>query len=242
METSQKEPALHAKIKNEIIDRIRLGDYPVQSQLPTEAEFCDNFNVSRTTVRTALQQLSQEGYVYRRQGRGTFVSEPKVKTSLSQTVSSFNEQVTLQGKQPEIHVVSLDVIPADDMLASTLSCETNAPIQRLVRIRYADGHPLQYEMAYVPWGLAPGLTQEQCEISLYGALRDNFGLNIARTEEHLQLSYTDEHVSIMLQTEENAPCFYLETTAYLESGTVAEYSQTYFHGDRASFSIERLYT
>ncbi len=65
--------SMHQQIKEEIIQKIESGDYEPQSKLPTEAAFCDAFGVSRTTVRAALQQLTQEGYVIRRQGQGTFV-------------------------------------------------------------------------------------------------------------------------------------------------------------------------
>ncbi|WP_078391064.1 GntR family transcriptional regulator [Shouchella patagoniensis] len=241
MDVPQKDQSLHAQVKDEIIKRIESGEYPVQSQLPTEAEFCEKFNVSRTTVRQALQQLSQEGFVYRRQGRGTFVAEPKIRTSLSQTVISFNEQLALQGKQPDIQILSLNLIPANHTIASSLKRDTNDPIHKLVRMRYGDGKPLQYEIAYIPWAIAPGLTQEQCKVSLYGALRKEYDIHIARTEEHLQLTFADENISKLLQIEEHTPCFYLETSAFLENGVVAEYSQTYFHGERASFVIERVY-
>lgn len=112
--------SMHQQIKEEIIQKIESGDYEPQSKLPTEAAFCDAFGVSRTTVRAALQQLTQEGYVIRRQGQGTFVAEPKIRTNLSQTITSFNEQVASQGKKPTIKVLSLQVVAADEQLAEVL--------------------------------------------------------------------------------------------------------------------------
>lgn len=236
-----KETILHQQIKDQIIKQIKSGEYPVQSQLPTEAEFCDTYLVSRTTIRAALQQLSQEGYVYRRQGRGTFVAEPKIKTSLSQTITSFNEQLTSQGKQPQIKVLSLQLVPADEQIATILKTEANAPVYKLVRLRFGDNKPLQYETAFLPWSLAPGLTETQCQQSLYTALRTDFQVHIARTEEQLQLATMEGEVCEYMQCEEHTPCIYLETSAFLKDGTIAEYSQTYFHGERASFQIERVY-
>ncbi|GAF20387.1 transcriptional regulator, GntR family [Bacillus sp. JCM 19047] len=234
--------AMHQQIKENIIEKIEANEYAPQSQLPTEAEFCDTYGVSRTTVRTALQQLSQEGYVVRRQGQGTFVAEPKIRTNLSQTVTSFTEQVTSQGKKPFIKVLSLQVIPADEELSHLLHTDANAAIQKVIRVRYVDEKPLQYEIAYVPWTIAPGITEEQCSVSLYSTLRDHYSVRIARTEEHLQLTTMDPSIAKHLASEEQTPCFYLETLAYLEDGTIAEHSQTYFHGERASFQIERHYS
>ena len=69
--------ALHQKIAEHIRAKIRSGEYEVGSQLPTENELSVFFGVSRPTIRQALGQLSQEGYVKRIKGSGTFVTDPK---------------------------------------------------------------------------------------------------------------------------------------------------------------------
>lgn len=233
--------SMHQQIKENIIQKIESGDYEPQSKLPTEAAFCDAFGVSRTTVRAALQQLTQEGYVIRRQGQGTFVAEPKIRTDLSQTITSFNEQVASQGKKPTIKILSLQVIPANEQLAEILKTDQDAPVHKLTRVRYVDDKPLQFETAYLPWPIAPGLNEEQCSTSLYASLRTHYQIHIARTDEHLQLAEMDSEVATLLHSDEQTPCFFLETIAYLQDGTIAEFSQTYFHGERASFQIERVY-
>ena len=79
---------------------IKNGEYQPNTKLPTEAEFCKSYEVSRTTVRTALQQLPSKAISTVIQGKGTFVSENKVRQSLTSTVENFSEQVTMQGKTP----------------------------------------------------------------------------------------------------------------------------------------------
>ncbi|MCY8243976.1 GntR family transcriptional regulator, partial [Bacillus haynesii] len=74
-----KQPQLHSQIKQDIVDKIESGYYPPGSLLPTESEFCKMFDVSRTTLRTALNHLLMEGAIYRKQGKGTFVAKGKVK-------------------------------------------------------------------------------------------------------------------------------------------------------------------
>ncbi|UOY91008.1 GntR family transcriptional regulator [Ectobacillus sp. JY-23] len=233
--------ALHSKVKDAIIHLIKKGEYAPHTQLPTEAEFCDTFNVSRTTVRTALQQLTVEGYVYRVQGRGTFVSENKIKQTLTATSGDFNQQVSLQGRSPSIHVLSLEVIPADSVLEKHLYIKEGDPVNKLERVRYADGTPLQYEIAYLPWHKTPGLNQAECEKSLYKLLDTQFGLKIKRTVEHMELFMADEDIAEKLDIPVDAPCFYIETFAYLEDESIIEYSKTFFRGDKANFVIERTY-
>jgi len=233
--------ALHFKVKEAIIQLIKSGEYTPHTQLPTEAEFCEKFSVSRTTVRTALQQLTLEGYVYRKQGKGTFVSGQKVRQVLTNTVSNFAEQLTTQGKSPNIKVVGLTVIQSDEFLEEIFSLQKGDPVNMLERIRYADNEPLQYEVAYLPWRQTPGLNAKECEKSLYRLLDNQYGLKVKKTIEYLELSHADKDIADKLKVKVGAPCFSLITYAYLEDGSPIEYSKTIFHGDKANFVIERHY-
>ena len=239
--TSNKEPVLHTVIKESIIELIKNGNYLPNTKLPTEAEFCKTFGVSRTTVRTALQQLTIEGYVHRIQGKGTFVSENKIRQHLTATVGSFTEQVALQGKNPSIKVISLTVIEADKKLAELFSQNIGDPVNKLIRIRYVDHIPLQYEVAYLPWFKTPGLDIEACEKSLFHLLDKQFNIKIKKTVEELELSLADDMVAGQLGIKPGSPCFLLETRTYEADQSIIEYSKTYFRGDRAHFVIEREY-
>jgi len=233
--------ALHLQVKDAIVQLIKDGEYEPDSQLPTEAEFCDKYGVSRTTVRTALQQLVTEGYVYRKRGSGTFVSANKVKQVLTTTVERFTDQITMQGKKPLIKVLGLNVIPADDFLSELLNISEGEPINVLERIRYVNDEPLQFEIAYLPWYQTPGLNRKECEKSLYELLNVQFGLKVSKTIESLELFSADETTAEKLQIAAGDPCFALDTLAYLIDGSIIEYSKTIFRGDMAHFVIERNY-
>lgn len=241
MELDKSGNALHFKVKESIIELIKSGEYKPNTQLPTEAEFCQKYGVSRTTVRTALQQLTMEGYVYRKQGKGTFVSNNKVKQILTATVGHFSEQIAMQGKKPSIKVLSLDVIQANSFLAKTFKLNNNDPVNKLERIRYVNEEPLQYEIAYLPWHKTPGLNKDACETSLYKFLEDQFHLKIKKTVEHLEIVLANQAISTKLNIGIGAPCFSLETYTYLDDGTAIEYSKTIYRGDLANFIIERNY-
>ena len=236
-----KDSALHSIVKESIINLIKSGEYPANTKLPTEAEFCNKYGVSRTTIRTALQQLTMEGYVYRVQGKGTFVAEKKVQQSLTSTVEQFSEQIMMQGKNPRIKVLNLKVIEATPILAEHFNKDIGDPVNRLERIRYVNETPLQYEIAYLPWNNVPGLDSEACEISLYKMLEQKYNVRISKTIEHLEIILADELLSEKLGISIGSPCFLLETFAYTEEGNVIEYSKTTYRGDRAHFVIERNY-
>ncbi|MFF2450360.1 GntR family transcriptional regulator [Neobacillus sp. NPDC058068] len=233
--------ALHLKVKDAIIQLINDGEYKPEEQLPTEAEFCDKYGVSRTTVRTALQQLTMEGYIYRKRGSGTFVEANKVKQILTTTVEHFSKQITMQGKKPLIKVLQLDVIPADEYLSEQLKITEGEPVNMLERVRFVNEEPLQYEIAYLPWYKTPALNRKACEKSLYNLLDTQYGLKIYKTIESLELFTADEDSAEKLQIKIGNPCFALDTLAYLSDGTIIEYSKTIYRGDLAHFVIERNY-
>lgn len=236
-----KNQSLHAFIKEEILNRIKSGHYKMGEKIPTELELCTDFDVSRTTVRTALNQLTLEGYLARHQGKGTYVADPKVKQTLSQTVKRYSDQVAVQGKHAEISVLDIHVIPADENLTGMLDIELDAAVQRIERVRKADKEPTQYEISYIPWKVAPGVTPHHAETSLYAALKDHFHVQIAKTTEHVEITFADDRICKHLQCEPGIPLFYIETVAEDMDGNKIEFSRSYFRGDKTNFVIERNY-
>lgn len=233
--------SLHAFIKEELIERIKTDVYKVGDQFPTENELCKEFNVSRTTVRIALTQLVQEGYLIRQRGKGSFVAEPKVNQILSHTDDRFTQQLQAQGKYGQISLEKIEVIPARDSHKKRFNIEENDPIQKIKRTRSANNEVTQYEVAYVPWNIAPGLKKEYLEASLYKTLKETYGISIHKTTEIVEITLADKDISHYLQCEVGQPCFYIETVAEDKNGLVIEFSRSYFRGDKTSFRIERYY-
>ncbi|QVY59686.1 GntR family transcriptional regulator [Cytobacillus gottheilii] len=238
----EKNQSLHAFVKEELMNQIKSNKYKHGEQFPTEYKLCKEFDVSRTTIRAALQQLTQEGYLVRHQGKGTFVADPKVSQSLTQTVKKYSDQVAMQGKQATTHLISIQVIPANEFLQNILEVSANAPIQRIERTRGANGEPTQYQISYIPWEVAPGITKEHAESSLYTSLKQQFSVRIAKTTENVEITLADERTSNYLKCKRDLPCFYLETIALDTSGRRVEFSRSYFRGDKTNFIIERNYT
>ncbi|MBP2077227.1 GntR family transcriptional regulator [Oceanobacillus polygoni] len=237
----EKNQSLHAYIKEELLNRIKSNEYKKGEKIPPELELCKDFDVSRTTVRTALNQLTLEGYLVRQQGKGTFVADQKVKQTLSQTVKRYSDQIAVQGKKAEITLIDIHVVPANEILQQSLDVSINDPIQRIERVRKANGEPTQYEIAYIPWDIAPGITKEHAETSLYASLKEKFHVHIAKTTEQIEITLADERSCMHLGCEVGTPCFYIETIAEDDKGKKVEFSRSFFRGDKTNFMIERNY-
>jgi GntR family transcriptional regulator len=240
----KQEASLYILVKNQIIEAIQIGTYQVGDKLPTEMELCEEYNVSRTTVRIALQQLVMEGRINKVQGKGTFVTKPKIKQSLTTAWKGFASQLMEQGYQPKTEIIDLKVVPADFTLAQHLKINENDPVNQLVRVRYANDEPLQYETSYIPWKIAPGLIndEEDCKSSLFQLLKNKYNIIIHKTVEALEPVLATEEASSYIGIPVGSPIFSLETITYNDELIPIEYSNALFRGDLSKFTIERMYT
>ncbi|UOQ94544.1 GntR family transcriptional regulator [Halobacillus shinanisalinarum] len=235
-----KNDQLHSQIKKDIIEKIENGYYRPGKNLPTEAEFCNIYNVSRTTVRTALNHLIMEGHIYRKQGKGTFVAKGKVKQVLSSSKLQYAAQLESQGLKPKIEVNDLQLLVPPAKISRILNVEEGTKVHQVKRTRFADHEEIQFEVAYVRQDLVPELTTKMVGHSLYESIK-NQGNQINRTEEQIKIVISDEEVAGNLNISSGSPCFQITTKTFLNSEDIVEYSEAYFRGDRVEFLIERNY-
>src|SRR5829696_7790201 len=107
------------QLKEIIRERIRSGEWATGSPIPSERELCEQYGISRMTARQSITELVNEGYLYREQGKGTFVAQPKITQHLSQ-LTGFTEDMEARAKHPAAQVLHQQMIPADANLAAIL--------------------------------------------------------------------------------------------------------------------------
>ena len=165
--------ALYQQLVREFTAKIRNNAWPVGCMLPGEMQLCREYNVSRSTVRQAMDVLVRNGLVTRKQGRGTFVAMPKLEQNLVKFYS-FSEEIKRMGYTPSSSIVSFRKLPADANMAARLSIDPNSEIFSLRRLRLADGKPFALETSYIPAALYPFMTEEMIrEKGLYQTMRQN---------------------------------------------------------------------
>ena len=129
---------LYFQLKELILADIKSGKSPYGSMIPTENEFVTVLNVSRTTVRQAITELVQEGWLYRVKSKGTFVSEPKLQQDFATKIESFEQQMQRLGKVPRTEVLELIEEKASADVAQALQIEVGSKVVLLHRRRFAD--------------------------------------------------------------------------------------------------------
>jgi GntR family transcriptional regulator len=217
----------------ELLDTMAAG-----APIPTERSLADEFDVSRTTVRQALAELTVEGRLHRVQGKGTFVAEPKVAQRLQ--LSSYTEDMRAQGLRPSSRLLSIGEETAEGELAAMLGVRAGAKVIRLRRLRLADGEPMAIETTHLPSGRFRGIRKHLAEGgSLYELLTERYGVRMGHAEETIETSLASPAEAELLGADVGLPMLLLSRNSFDVDGKPVEWVHSVYRGDRYKF-VTRL--
>jgi GntR family transcriptional regulator len=210
----------------DMIEGLGLGE-----AIPSERQLSADLGVSRLTVRAALDDLVRDGYLVRRRGSGTFVSEPKIAQEL--TMTSFTEDMRRRGMKPASRTLSLAVVPAGAQLGRFLHVSPSEPVVVVKRLRLADRETMAIETLHVRESLVPGLDGKDLENhSFYELLRDRYGTVISDGLQTIEPTVTDEEESAALGVPLHSPAFLFERFTRDAQGNMVEFVRSIYRGDR----------
>jgi GntR family transcriptional regulator len=210
----------------ELIEALGIGE-----AIPSERQLTADLGVSRLTVRAALDELVRDGYLVRRRGSGTFVSEPKIAQEL--TMTSFTEDMQRRGMSPASRTLELKVVAAGAQLGRLLHVSPSEPVMVAKRLRLADHETMAIETLHVRESLVPDLTAEDLqEHSFYELLSSRYVTAIAGGIQTIEPTVTDEEESEALGVPLHSPAFLFERVSRDSSGEVVEFVRSIYRGDR----------
>ncbi len=231
LDKSSFEP-LYFQIQRQLEQHIRSGQLAVDDALPGEAELSRIFGVSRMTSRQALQALTSSGLAYRERGRGTFVRAPKVEKHIGHLLG-FSMEMGLLGLRTSSKVLGCSVIPATAEIATALELTLAAPVMMLHRLRLADGKPVAIEQAWLPYDRFPGMEKvNYARKSLYGTLREYFGMRIGSANEVLEARAAKAEEAKLLQVPPRSALLVISRTLLDTEGSPFETGFSLYRGDR----------
>ncbi|MCD7035353.1 GntR family transcriptional regulator [Metabacillus sp. GX 13764] len=228
---------IYYQLQEHIKDLIEKGELQPGDAITTEREFAERYQISRMTVRQALTQLVNEGYLHRIQGKGTFVSERKIEQPLYR-LRSFTEDMESRGLKPGSQLISFEVIPAPGQIASQLGIQEYAPIYEIKRIRLADDVPMALETSYISANLIKGLTEQIVKKSVYSYIEENLNLQIDHGSQVIESSVANEVEAKFLKIKKGAPIMLIQQKTFLKDETAIEYVKSSYRADRYKFMIE----
>ncbi|GEO79798.1 GntR family transcriptional regulator [Companilactobacillus mindensis DSM 14500] len=229
---------VYIQIHNEIRKEIESGKWAVGERIPSERQLSQVFDVSRMTLRQAIQTLVDEGILQRQVGSGTYVASSKVQEKMSGT-TSFTEITESQGKKPSSKTVSYHVADPSISEIEKLKLKEGDQVLRMERIRYADKQPICFEVATIPVDIVKSLNKKDITSSLYKALEDKAGLKLGDATQTVSAILASEKIANFLNVKRGSAVLCVRQITTLDDNRPFEYVRSQYAGDRFEFYLER---
>lgn len=226
---------LYAQVEDVLAERLSSGALPVGAQLPSEEELIREFDVSRTTIRTMIQNLVRRGLVEIRRGRGTFVASPRITQELTE-LTGFVEDMRLLGRTPTARVVSRNIVPADLLVADRLAIAPGTPVVQIRRVRLSDGVPLSFDETYLPETLGRKIMADDLATEpIFALLEERYDTPLIEAEYELEAAAAEPAIAMALEIPAGSAIFLIERTSYTLGHHPVDYEKLHYRGDRIRF-------
>ena len=217
--------------------RLDTNDLSPGDKLPSESELSDQFDISRMTVRHALDRLVREGLIVRKPGKGAFVARAKLEINPT-TIFSFSAAMNTAGHVVRTHVIEKRVIPAPADIAKDLGLRAGKPVVYVFRLRYVDDQAAACARSYLPAQYYEGLlSQDLGRRPLAELMEEVSGLTISRTEDYFESALVRHDESSVLKVADGSAVLLVRGVAYTQSGLPVRSTKSIYRGDLFRFQL-----
>lgn len=228
---------LYTQIKDMLRERILDGSYQPHQQMPSESEMINSFGVSRITVRQALNDLQNEGLIFKIHGKGTFVSQPKAFQDLGK-LQGFGEAMRQMGYETFSRVVGIKTVSPSQQVAEKLGLAKRERVTELKRLRFLNRQPISLDITYLPLALGERLAKENLATrDVFLILENNFGISLGHADLQIGSALADEPLARQLRIEEGSPVLFIERLTHTGDGKPVDYEHLYYRGDAFQYKV-----
>ncbi len=226
--------AVYQIIENSIKKSIIQGELKQGDMIQSENELKEVYKTSRMTVRQALSNLVNEGYLYRKKGKGTFVNTLKIEKKMHGLLG-FTEEMRRINKKVKNRIIKFAVEPADNEVSSKLFLRPGEDVYYIERVRYGDDIPILYEKLFVPKSIFSDLDSDILQSSFYDYVENKLNIKISYCIQSLEAKASSSIVSEMLEINKHDPILYMTRHTFLDKGYPFEYVKAYYRADQYRF-------
>lgn len=232
---------MYYQLKNIILDEIMQGTIKSDEMIPTEKELSEMFQLSRTTVRQAILELTQEGYLYRVKSKGTFVSRPKDNQGFIIRLESYAEHMKRLGKVPRTEVLSCKIVKIPSVAIPILKIPANSDVIELSRLRFADEEPIVHTLTYLPYDSCRRLLDDNLNLEmLYASLATSKETKICKLQQSIEAVGANAKDTELLKIRRGFPIQLLKIVGFNKDDVPLEFTCARFRGDRNKFECAIL--
>ena len=214
------------------------GEWEPRSSIPSERQLEEIYNISRTTIREAIDHLVRQGYLYREHGRGTFVSPQKLQKGLME-LTSFSEDLLKRGIQPGQIILNMEYVRPPVKILQKLELTAGSHVLRIERIRLGDNTPIGLQTSFLALNEEQKITVEEMEKSgsLYRLLQEKFNIIPSEADETLEVTLASPEEAELLQINVGAPLLLSERVLFSQNRQPIEFVKILYRGDRYRYYV-----
>ncbi len=227
---------LYLQIAESIKEKIKMGIYQEGKKIPTEDMLCEKFDVSRITVRKAIQLLCDEGILIKKHGKGTFVDMPKNIQSISIS-QSFNGYCIRNGYKPSVKIINQSLTTASEKVANKIGVKQGEEIIKVERLMSIDGTPTIYEIDYFRKNFKFLLSENLEDNSLLQTLIESNVKNIHSFNQNVYVEKAPEKISKLLKKEKDYPFLCVDEVVLGSEKEIIYYNMQYIISGIYNFSV-----
>ncbi len=228
------EKSLYLKLSETLIDEIE-NNYEVGEMLPSERKLGEIYDVSRTTVRLALNDLERKGYISRQHGKGSFVVDHHKSLVNLGEMYSFTEQMHSDGKVPKTTLLDFRIVENNEKVMEIFNKDETTFI-KLTRLRSADNTPMLYEETYIPYQKFSEITTDDLnQRSLYNIFKEDYNEIVKLAREEFSAGLASVTEADNLNVKENSPVLEVYRTTLNQNNKVIEYTESKARPDKFSY-------
>lgn len=218
----------HAQLSDALAD-LAIRELGPDTAIPSERDLMTAYDVSRATVRKAIDSLVAGGLLHRIQGKGTFVARPRVESRLH--LASFSDDMRRRGLAPSTRLMLVDEERPPGEVVRSLRLGAHGTAWRIDRVRLADGQPMAIEQGWYPRSLLPDLDTEDLTGSLYTLFAERYDLVIDGAEQTLWGEAAEGATARRLEAPVHTPLLVFRRISSA-AGRPVEHVVSRYRGDR----------
>ena len=227
------------QLANILRQQIENGDFQPYDVIPSERKLEQRYNLSRPTIRQAIDLLSRQGYLYRVHGKGTFVSPPKLQKGMME-LTSFSEDMRNRGLKPGQRILEFGYVKPDSKTKRKLEILDNEKkVLRIKRLRFGDEEPMELKDSFLALDSAHTITQKEIEEggSIYLILQEKFGIFPTEADGTLEVTLATHEEAELLNIKEGSPLLLNERTLWSQERKAIEFVRILYRGDRYKYFV-----
>lgn len=223
------------KIYKELLQQIRSSQFQEYDLFYSDTELVEKYGVSRGTIREAVKLLIQQGYLVREQGRGTFVTKPKIEQD-SKKLMGFTELMEKNGMSPSAKVVKKKIVDAPMKLIKLMQLDEGDKVVQLVRVRFGNDEPLIVEQSYFVNDYFQPIYEMDLESnSIYQLLYNYTNTRLGEARQQISAIRAENPENELLSVDLGTPLLLMKRLIKTKENQFFQYSEDLYRSDRINF-------